>query len=412
MDKKAAAEVRRQLSKDRCAIDRIRGCFVDEDGSIIAEVKETFQALQDEELEKYCELFKKVLTGKFGRNLFNMSFPLKEEETGGSQWEMYRVLTSGLDNPEITKEFLQKIQDHYDQAGRHLILLAHGMYDVPGRAADGTEMEDAGEDVYSFLVCAICPVVEVKEGLCYDAENMTFISKNTDLGVQMPSLGFLYPAYNDRSADIHQILYYARKEDERHEELIDGIIGSSTEIPQGEKAQKELFSEVIEETLGRNCDFAAVKAVNDNLNEMIRQDDEGAGHEEDAPLELGKTQMRRILQDSGAPHEAMEHFEEHYDEIVGEGKALSAENVSGGSTIQIKSPSVKISVKSEMSAMITTRIIDGREYILIPVQDDIELNGVRLLTTKQGSGDGGSDDDSAPFDEDGGGSGAPVHLTI
>ena len=32
--------------------------------------------------------------------------------------------------------------------------------------------------------------------------------------------------------------------------------------------------------------------------------------------------------------------------------------------------------------MITTKVIDGREYILIPVQDDIELNGIRLLTTR------------------------------
>ena len=399
MDKKAAAEVRKQLTREHCAIDRITGAFVDEDGSVIADLKETFNALQDEELEKYCEIFKKVLSGKFGRNLFNMSFPLNEEETGGKQWEMYRVLQSNLDSPEIAKEFLTKIQESYNQAGRHLILLAHGTYDIPGRASDGTEREDASDYVYSFILCAICPVVEVKEGLCYDAENMTFINKRSDLGVQLPSLGFLFPAYNDRTPDIHEVLYYAKKEDERHEELIDGIIGSSVEIPEGEKAQRELFTQVVEETLGRSCDFENVKAVNENLNEMIKQDADAGGEDAgDAPLELGKTELRRVLEKSGAPQEAMAHFEEHYDEIIGEGKTLSAENIAAGSSIQIKSPSIKIQVKSEMASLITTKRIDGQEFICIPVQEDIELNGVRLLTTKLG--DGTEDPDEVPFDEE------------
>jgi hypothetical protein len=398
MDKKAAAEVRKQLTREHCAIDRITGVFVDEDGSVIADLKVTFGALQDEELEKYCEIFKKVLSGKFGRNLFNLSFPLQEEETGGKQWEWYQLLRSGLDNEEAAKEFLGKIQENYNQAGRHLILLAHGAYDIPGRASDGTEMEDASDDVYQFLVAAICPVVEVKEGLCYDAETMTFLNKRSDLGVQLPVQGFLFPAYNDRTPDIHELLYYTKKEDERHEELLDGLVGEAVEVPEGEKAQKELFTQVVEQTLGRSCDFENVKAVNESLNQMIKQDaDEGGEEAGDAPLELGKTEIRRVLENSGAPQEAMAHFEEHYDEIIGEGKTLSAENIAAGSTIQLKSPSIKIQVKSEMSSLISTRLIDGQEYICIPVQDDIELNGVRLLTTKLG--DGTEDPDSAPFDE-------------
>ena len=94
----------------------------------------------------------------------------------------------------------------------------------------------------------------------------------------------------------------------------------------------------------------------------------------------------------------MAHFEEHYDEIIGEGKTLSAENIAAGSSIQIKSPSIKIQVKSEMASLITTKRIDGQEFICIPVQEDIELNGVRLLTTKLG--DGTEDPDEVPFDEE------------
>ena len=375
MDRKEIQEIRKTMTKDRCVIDRMTGCFVGEDGTIITQLKQTFRALQDEELEKYCELFRKTLTGKIGKNLFTMEFPLQEEQTGGKQAMMFRMLQSDYSDEELNNEFFTHILEHLDLAGRHLIVLAHGVYDVPGRSSDGIDMEDASENVYSFMVCCICPVVEVKEGLCYDEETLSFLNKKSDLGVQMPELGFLFPAFHDRGADIHQSLYYAKKEDERHPELMDGLIGG--DMPVTESVQKELFTCLVEQTLGRDCDFENVKNLTDALDEMVKQSEDS-----EEPLELGKTEVRRILNDSGVKPQAMEQFEETFDQEVGEGKTFRAENIAGRTVMEIKSPSVKISVKSEMSSMITTKVIDGREYILIPVQDDIELNGIRLLTTR------------------------------
>lgn len=376
MDRKEIQEIRKTMTKDRCVIDRMTGCFVAEDGTIITQLKQTFRALQEEELEKYCELFRKTLTGKIGKNLFTMEFPLQEENAGGKQAMMFRMLQSDYTDEELNNEFFTHILENLDLAGRHLIVLAHGVYDVPGRTSDGIDMDDASENVYSFMVCCICPVVEVKEGLCYDEETLSFINKRSDLGVQMPELGFLYPAFHDRGADIHSILYYAKKEDERHPELMDGLIGG--DMPVTESVQKELFTGLVEQTLGRDCDFENVKNLTDALDEMVKQNEDS-----EEPLELGKTEVRRILNDTGIAPKALEQFEEAYDQEVGEGKTFRAENIAGRTVMEIKSPSVKISVKSEMSSMITTKVIDGREYILIPVQDDIELNGIRLLTTRQ-----------------------------
>lgn len=390
MDRKEIQEIRKTMTKDRCVIDRMTGCFVAEDGTIITQLKQTFRALQEEELEKYCELFRKTLTGKIGKNLFTMEFPLQEENAGGKQDMMFRMLQSDYTDEELNNEFFTHILENLDLAGRHLIVLAHGVYDVPGRTSDGIDMDDASENVYSFMVCCICPVVEVKEGLCYDEETLSFINKRSDLGVQMPELGFLYPAFHDRGADIHSILYYAKKEDERHPELMDGLIGG--DMPVTESVQKELFTGLVEQTLGRDCDFENVKNLTDALDEMVKQNEDS-----EEPLELGKTEVRRILNDTGIAPKALEQFEEAYDQEVGEGKTFRAENIAGRTVMEIKSPSVKISVKSEMSSMITTKVIDGREYILIPVQDDIELNGIRLLTTRQEK----VEDEGAGFDERG-----------
>ena len=362
MDKKEIAEIRGILGGRRCVIDKIGGCFAGEDGEIILDLDETFLALPDEEQAKYCELFRKVLSGKQGKNLFDLEFPLKEEEAGGRQTAMYALLQSGLDDRQM-------------------------IHDIPKKTSDGLVMEDASDYVYSFFVCCICPVAEVKEGLCFDALNQTFVNKAGDLGVQMPMLGFLFPAFTDREPDIHSVLYYSRKEEECHPELMDGIVGS--DMPITEKAQKELFSDLVEQTLGRDCTFENVKTVSDNLVQMVKQDEDNPG-----TLELGRTEVSRILQESGAAPESMQNFASKFEEAVGAGGSFTAESLARTSTMQIKAPSVSITVKSEMADMITTRVIDGREFILIPLQPDTELNGIRILTDRLTPA-GGQDDDGA-----------------
>lgn len=377
MDKQETLEIRKLLTKNNCRIDRIAGCFVDENGQVITDLKDTWRAMPEEEVEKYCELFRKTLTGKQGKNLFHLEFPLREEEEGGRQNLMYRVLQDNFHDPALVQGFCRQIIQNLSLMGRYLILLGHGAYDIPAKSSDGTQMDDASEYVYLFLVCCICPVTEIKEGLCFDEESLTFINKRSDLGVQAPEVGFLFPEFNDRAPDIHAVQWYAKKEEERHPELIDGLVGG--DMPVTVSAQKEQFKDIVEQTLGRDCDFENVKSLTEAVDEMLKEQKDNP-----EPVELGKTEVRRLLHESGAAPDSLgQTFEESFDEMVGEGGTINAESIGGRSVMEIRSPSVKISVKSDMTQMITTRIIDGREYLLIPVQDNIELNGIRILNSRR-----------------------------
>ena len=379
MNKKEIGEIRRIVTKKHCRIDKITGFFVDEDGTVITKLNDSFLAMQDEEVEKYCDIFKKVLTGHLGKNLYNMEFPLGEESEGGKQNMMWRLLRSAFQEDQLLEGFCKTIVESLNDAGRHLILLAHGAYDIPAKTKDNLDLEDASDYVYLFLIGCVCPVTQVKEGLCYDAAQLRFISRGEDLGVQMPKVGFLYPAFNDRMPDIHSLLYYAKKEDERHPELVDALMGSAVEMPQTGSAQKELFSEVVEDTLGRDCTFDHVRDVTQALDEMIK-----ASQDDPEPLELGRAEVSHILHESGANNkEISQKFDDVFDNTVGDGGSLSAENIGGRSVMQIKSSSLKLSVKTDMSSMLTTKVIDGREYLLIPIQDDLEVNGIRILTARQ-----------------------------
>lgn len=375
MDKKAISEIRKLIKPDSC-IDRIRACYVNEEGEVIRELHDSLASMEKESMEKYCEILRGALSGKVGRNLFNMEFPLEEETEGGRQQLLYRLQQSELKNDELLTLFFRKVVENFKCQTKYLILMMHGTYDIPAKGSDNADMEDASDYVYSFLLCCICPVTLMKEGLCYDEEACTFLDRRMDWAVQKPVSGFLFPAYNDRQPDIHSLLYYCRKQDERHEEISADLLGCSLPIP--ESGQKELFKAMVEQTLGRDCTFENVKNLGDAVNELIEQNKD-AGE----PVQIEKAQMRRLLSENGADQSVLSEFDAAYDEAVGEGVPLMAENLIETAKFEVKSPSMKISVKADMADMLKTKVIDGMEYLLIPVVDELEVNGIRILQAKK-----------------------------
>ena len=147
MDKKAIAEIRRLMTLKNCRIDKIRGCYVNENREIVTELRETFLALEEETVEKYCEIFRQTLGGKPGRNLFNLEFPLEEEAPGGKQDMLYRLQQSELEDTTLLRAFYDQVIETTQFPDKYLILLAHGVYDIPGRTSDGI--------MYTPLSCAV-----------------------------------------------------------------------------------------------------------------------------------------------------------------------------------------------------------------------------------------------------------------
>lgn len=376
MDKKAIAEIRKLMTANNCRIDRLRGCYVDENREVVTELEESFLALEDETVEKYCEIFRQTLTGKPGKNLFNLEFPLTEEEPGGRQDLLYRLLQSGLEDKTLLRAFFDRVIETAAFPEKYLILLAHGVYDIPGRTSDGIDMDDASDYVYSFLLCSLCPVILLKEGLCYDSEKRSFLDRRSDWAVQRPDAGFLFPAFNDRNTDIHQTLFFARRPDELHEEIPQELLGCPMPLP--EEDQRGAFKNVVETVLGRDCDFENVKNIHEAIGQLVEQEKDSG-----EPAQIEKVQLRRILYENGAPQESLETFDTAFDEAVGEGGSFAAENAAETKKLEIKTPSLRITVKAEMADMIKTRFIDGIEYLTIPVADDIEVNGIRILQSRK-----------------------------
>ena len=353
MNKKEISEIKRQFTGERCAITRITGCYVDGNKEKKLIFKEAFLSLPEEEIFKYFELFKKTLSGTLGKNLLNMEFPLSQELEGGTQDFLLKLKETRLKNDAMLELFYDRVIASYDYGENYLILLIHGAYDIPGRASDNLEMEDASTDVYDYLLCSICPVKLSKAGLCYDAEHNAITDRIRDWIVEMPSLGFLFPAFNDRNTDLHSLLYYTRNPEQLDIHLMDEVLGCT--IPLTAKDQKETFNAIVEETFGSDCDFETVRSLHEHLTEMVEEK-----KEDPAPLALDKTEVKKLLSQCGADTEKLTEFEEKFDGSVGEKNAFLASNVTNLRKFEVKTPDVVIQVNPERADLVETREIDGR----------------------------------------------------
>lgn len=284
------------------------------------ELKQAFLALPEEEMFKYFEIFRKTLSGTIGKNLLNLDFPLTSEEYGGTQDFLLRLKDSKLKDDVLLDMYYDKIIESYEYVGNYLILVIHDVYDVPGRTRDGIDMEDASDEIYEYILTCICPVALSKPGLSYHAEENTFHNRIRDWVVGMPETGFLFPAFNDRSSDIHSLLYYSKNAEELRDGFVEQLLGCPLPLSAG--SQKETFQTLIEETLGETCDIEVVKNIHDKLTEITEE------HKDDPePIVLDKNEVKTIFADSGVSNEKLEKFDKHYDETAGEKTSLLVENV-------------------------------------------------------------------------------------
>ena len=371
MIKQEVNEIKRLYTPNRCSITRICGCYVDGEKNKKTELKQAFLALPEEEMFKYFEILRKNLSGTLGKNLLTLEFPLSSEDEGGTQEFLLRLRDSRLKDDALLEEYYDRIIANYEYVGNYLILLVHDAYDVPGRTTDGIDMEDASDEVYEYILSCICPVELSKPGLSYNAVENTFQNRIRDWVVSLPETGFLFPAFTERSSDIHSALYYSKDPEDLKEGFVDQLLGCPLPLSAGD--QKETFQALVEETLGESCDLEVVKNIHDRLNAMAEEH-----KEEPEPLTLAKNEMKTILADSGVANEKLEQFDRYYDETAGETTSLLASNVMNTRSFEVKTPDVVIKISPDRTDLIETRNINGRECLVIALDGGVVVNGITV----------------------------------
>lgn len=376
MNKKEVLEIRKQFTPENCAITRICGCYVDHEKTKRLQTKTAFLSTPEEEEFKYFDMFRKTLSGKIGRNLLNLEIPLEEEMPGGAQEFLLQLRDSKLKEDELLNAFYDKVIENYIFAGNYYIVLIHAMYDIPGRASDQTELCDASEDVYEYLLCSICPVELSKAGLCYDEEENRITERRREWEVGAPVKGFLFPAFNDRNTDIHAALYYTKKTEELQEQLTQALFGVN--IPLSAEAQKSMFQKILGNVLENRAGYSIVMDVYDRLYELLEE-----GKDDPDPVTVGKHELRRILENSGAAEEVAERFEEEYEEFIGRDTLLQVSNLVSPKGITIKTADATISLEPSRMDMLETTDLHGMKCLAVNADGLVEMNGISVLVAPE-----------------------------
>ncbi len=373
MTEREIAEIRRRYRPEKTNITHLRGCYVNEKKEIVSQFDQPLSMMSEEEAEKILATLKRTLSGAQGRNLFDVEFATQQVVDSEEHRLLMSLRSSGLGDEEAVQAFLQKVIASLAMEGSYLILLAHETYDVPYRSADGGRQDDASDQVYTYFLCSICPVKLTTPALSYFIYENKLSNRPADWLVSPPELGFLFPAFDSRCANIYSALYYTRNPAENHQEFAGAIF--NREIPMPATEQKETFQSLLGESLGEDCSLEVVQAVEDQLTEMIEAHKE---RKEEEPLAVSKYTVKRVLEGCGVPEERLSAFTQRYDEAFGPDLDLSPRNLVNARALEVATPDVTVKVNPERGDLVETRVIDGVRYILIRAEEGVQVNGIDI----------------------------------
>ena len=373
MTEEEIGEIRRRINKDKTSISHILGCYVNERSEIIFTFDQSLGLSSQEETESYLALLKKTLSGTSGKNLIDISFSTHQVMDSEEHKLLMALRKSSLKDSDILQEFFQRVIQALSLEGNYLILLASDNYDVPYRSTDGAKQQDASSEVFSYILCSICPVKTKQPELSYYDSEKEFHNSKLGWVVSAPQLGFMFPAFDDRTANIYEALYYTKDTAEIHTEFIDAVF--HTEPPMPAEEQKSTFQSVLSNALEKDCSFEVVQSIHEELREIIELNKE---NKDDAPQSISINRVKSVLQSCGVSDAHVDSFAEKYDTEFGAGAAINPRNVIDNKKLEIRTPDVVITVNPERSDLIETRVINGTKYILISADGGVEVNGVNI----------------------------------
>ena len=383
------------------------GCYVDANKEIVLTFKETFLNLDDEEFHKYLEIANKSLSGTVGNNLLELPFDPDSEIEGSGHDLLMRLRESRLMDEKLLIEYYNRIIESYDYVGNFLILLYHDTYDIPVKTSDELTLDES-EEVYDYIICAICPVALSKPGLGYREDENRIGARLRDWVVGPVDTAFTFPCFSERTTDLHACLAYTKNTKEPHVEFWENCIGCGTKKTSTQK--KNAFNNILDQALGEETEetIETKLDIQQNLSDFITVETERLGQDE--PIFLEPQDVANILTDSGLSDMKVEkiqakfenYFEEQLplaEEILDE-KALKNNELRveknvlkervvdltkqlkevSGVTEDGKTADIVVKVADSKVADVTTAFVDGRKCVCVPIEPDevLFLNGEQI----------------------------------
>ena len=367
---KEIAELRRRFRYEKNNIGALCGCYVNEKKEIVTTFHQSMPMMGQEEAERYLALFRRALSGTAGKNLLDVSFT-NQQVTDGEEHKLLSTLReTKLGDEEAVSALFSKNIAALELESNYLILLAQDVYDVPSYGKDGGKQEDS-DTMYSYILCCVCPVKLTKPSLRYDSFRSLFQNRDADQIVSTPEVGFLFPAFDDRCANIYGALYATKNLKDNHPELANSLFGTPLPMPADE--QKETFRELLADALEEECSYDVVQTVQDTLLARVLEQKENP---EEPVSPVTRETLRETLAFCGVSEEKLQRFDAQYEEAFGENGTLPPQNLTGGSKTEFRTEDVVVRVDASRSDLVQVKLLDGQPCLIIRAEGTLTVDGV------------------------------------
>ncbi len=372
MNEKEISEIKRRFRVDKSNITRIRGCYINEKKEILSRFDQSVALMSAEETEEIFAVLKKTLSGTAGKNLLDIPFTNNQVLDSDEHRLLTALKNSALSDDEAVGKLFDIIRESLVIEGSYLILLAADRYDVPSYSSDGSKAEDSSS-VYSYFLCCICPIRMTRAALGYYIPENRFRNVTPDWVIAPPELGFIFPAFDGRTSNIYNALYYSKNTADNHAELIEALFKVAPPMPAAE--QKHSFGTLLRDAVSDECSLEVVCSVQEKLTGIM---EEHKALKDPEPVVISKTTVGEVLQSCGVDEGRIEAFEENFDRAFGSKAEIHPSNLIDPRRLEVKTPDVCIRLSPEASGLIETRVIDGQKFILIRADGVVEVNGVEI----------------------------------
>lgn len=374
MNKREVSEIKKNFkdSSNYFTLEKVLVGFVDYEGTVLYHKVNSAVTMTVEDRDVYDETLKKVLSTAVGKKFTEYEFLNEAYEEGKPQNILYTLLESELNNDEVCEKFLNHIANNIDYAGPFTVITAYCTYSVPKKNKNDDFDNDNNEELYRYLLTAICPVSTSTDGFIFDKDDNEILKKiNSELIIdKSPSDGFLFPTFSNRSSDINHVMYYSKSSKKPNFTIVENVLGC--QFVMSADVEKASFQSILQDVAGDNLDYNLINTVNERIKDVINED---TNNTELMTIEPYK--LKEILSESGLQDDRLALVESTYKRTCGEAILTASNLVDTKNTVNMAG--IKIDIKPFASDKVRTSVIDGHKCLLIDIDEPIiEINGLSV----------------------------------
>lgn len=380
MNQKEVAQIKKQFSSKSqfMKIQDIFNVYVKkEGGGIYHKQNMSFEMLENEQQDMYYDNFKKVLTGKMEQKLFELKVKHAENNTRNI---LYRGLTSN--GEQWQKNMLEIVEKMFKDIAYTMdvvVTFIRAEVRKPTKKRSKDSEEGGDDQVYAnqFILCSVNKTDFPKKMMMFDYKEKEYKSNSTiDPHIQLlsPLAGFMFPVFNDNSADVNHILYSAGKANQPDSYFIEEVLNCH-DIETAE-SQKSQFEDILSEVVGERISSDSISRVFEEINHVVSR-----SNNDEEPM-IGVSDLEHILELSGIePQKPVESVfkdiagDEHYEMKA---SSLLPPYESKSLSINTKIVDLKISPKEVKKLRHITH--NGKRCLLIEIDEEAVVEGFKLET--------------------------------